>query len=462
MAENKKGKKTPNEKTIIENKRFLSVISQFTTKEIIGEFDTLNSRSFYEKCGSALQLYILEFINCLQENERSINSSVNPFPENKYYLISDKTSTNKQVNKLVKTAMPKKAGKKEEIKNDTDEHKDDTLDGNLDDKKKTKHNKDAETDDKKKTKHNITQINKNGKACLGFLVNRFIFELFSVEEGNNCKSEEEFTKFVFENIPSVFGMKFSHVVISTVNRLSTSTDHITEMEFNTYINQRIQQYFTKRNNYAEYATRYITNYFKLIAEFIANRLWETSCKSVNLGVICSAVRNLNIGNLEYMNKYKNTSPNCIQMGFINIIYSFDLIMNPPVKKVKKPSTGKKVDKKGSKKQNGKTKSTDETSKHENSKSKDKQEVDEVLDAPDDLKTKSLSITEKLNKVKKEHTKKSTKEEEEEENEEEEVDNEENEEEEVDNEEENEEEEEENEVEDEEEEKSSKKTIRKVK
>lgn len=341
-------KKEPSE----EQKRYDAAMNAAVDASYVTDFEALKPRSVHDKCGSLLSMYILEAVNQLQQDEVVDEKSYNPYPSSDYILLEDKlsgTSTAKGktvkkagdvVGKPSKKRLPPKRGQKKvdepepevtaeaeepeaEAEEDAEAEAEDAEADTSENKEESKANK---------PRSNVVTINRNGKTYLGFIMMRFVDELYSTEGGKNIRSNEEFTKFVMEKITKDINSHMARVIVCTVNRNERRVAGVSDHTFQKDIGSRFDEYFDERSCIAKYLSDYLMKYFKLLAQSIASDLW-VSHKGVNGQTIEKAMRQLNMGNYEYMvdSKYvvDGESDYGLTRGILNEARGFDKLLNPP-------------------------------------------------------------------------------------------------------------------------------------
>lgn len=336
-----------------EQKRYDAAMKAAVDASYVNDHDSLKPRSVHDKCGGLLSIYILEAINKLQQEEVVDGSSYNPYPSSKYLLLEDKLSGNSAVKgktvkktgessgKPSKKRLPPKRGQKKEeepeaevadVEEDVEEPAEEPAEDGKEDKEDTEDSNDAVEEGKEEKKKNIVTISKNGKTYLGFIMMRFVDELYSTEGGKNIRNNDDFTKFVMEKITKDINSHMARVVVCTVNRCERRVAGMADHTFQKDIGNRFEEYFGDRTCIAKYIGDYLMQYFKLLAQSIASDLW-VSHKGVNGQTIEKAMRQLNMGNYEYMvdTKYvvDGESDYGLNRGVLDEARAFDKLLNPP-------------------------------------------------------------------------------------------------------------------------------------
>lgn len=361
-------KKEPSE----EQKRYEAAMRAAVDANYVTDFESLKPRSVSDKCGNLLTMYILEAVDQLQQEETVDAKSYNPYPSDKFVLLADKLEgttaskgktvkkTGDTVGKPSKKRLPPKRGQKvdepePEVVAD-EEEEEPTVDEEEPVAEETK-TETKETDESKAVaRKNIVTINRNGKTYLGFIMTRFVDELYSTNGGKNIRSNEEFTKFTLENITKDMPSHMARVIVCTVNRNERRVAGMSDHTFHKEIGARFDEYFNDRSCIAKYLNDYLMKYFKLLAQTIAVDLW-VSHKGVNGQTIEKAMRQLNMGNYEYMvdNKYvvDGESDYGLTRGVLNEARGYDLLLNPPISEEVKKERSEKRKKAAEDKKSGK-------------------------------------------------------------------------------------------------------------
>lgn len=347
-------KKEPSE----EQKRYDAAMKAAVEASYVNDFEALKPRSVHDKCGGLLTMYILEAVNQLQQDEVVDDKSYNPYPSSKYVLLEDKLSgttaskgksvkkTGESSGKPSKKRLPPKRGQKkvEEPEPEEEEEKPEAEDN---EEKPEAEENDAEKDEEKsedneedkdgketktKARSNVVTINRNGKTYLGFIMMRFVDELYSTDGGKNVRSSEDFTKFTMEKISKDINSHLARAIVSTVNRYERRVAGMPDHTFQKDIGARFDEFFEDRSSIAKYLSDYLMKYYKLLAQSIASDLW-ISHKGVNGQTIEKAMRQLNNGNYEYMVDSKfvveGASDFGLTRGVLHDAREFDRLLNPP-------------------------------------------------------------------------------------------------------------------------------------
>jgi hypothetical protein len=361
--------KTVNKDKESESVRFEMVMNALSHKsKIITAFPELTTRKLPDHIYDALYNYVLETIQYFKETEcTGKKASADRYPEDKFVLLKDrllvvKASKKGKVTKTPNT-IPKKSIIKRESDEDADDANDDTKDEDTNDDTKD-HDEDEPTVDEptvdeptveetkevvKVKKSNIMQSNKNTRAWLQFILNRFVHEITNLpakKVTDNIKSEAEYVKTVLDNksLVTCFNKTsslLSHSVITTVLRLGDTVDFIkNNYKLDTLVTQAIQDEFNKGNlsTYVSYTVNFIVKYFKLLGFSLGTSLWCAS-KSVTTKLLENEMRVLEMGNKEFI-KHENYYG--ITNGLFIDLRTFDDSINPPVVKDESKKRGKKT------------------------------------------------------------------------------------------------------------------------
>jgi hypothetical protein len=401
-----------------ETKRYEAAMSEAVKCNYITEFDALKPRSVHEKLGTIFNMYILETVSHLQKNEIAASANLvngetiyNPFPATKYVLLEEKLGVSGSVGKTVKTKgskvvskptkskrLPAKRGQKKAV----EEPEEDVAEAEKSEEEEEKAEEEETTEDKteaKKTpaKKNVATQSRNCKNYLAFILTRFVDELYSTDGGNKLRSNEEFTKFVMENLSTEnVNTQLIRSIVPVVNRLERTISWMDDHGFPKEIGGKFTEYFSIRSGLCNYIIEYLMKYFKLLAYVVANDLWLNH-KGVSGSSIERAMRLLDMGNYEWLvdNKYviDGESDHGLTSGILNDARGFDHLLNPPVSdevkaeraaaKRAKGKVGVKADPKAKGKAKSKGKGKAKVTKETDKKSKKSKSEDAEAEAEDD-------------------------------------------------------------------------------
>ena len=350
----KKVKPEKSDKVKAENARFSAAVDACIQAGYISGSDDFNCRTFQERCGTTLNLYILESIDRIQKAE-SVEPEDDKFPSNKYYLLSDKTKA-VQHSKAVKKTAEVSAGKRQPKKKtavaevvapvleDSDESTNASASASASANVEPGPVDDAESKEEKVKKNHVTQISKTGKTWLAFIVDRYVYEIYSTNYDKSIKTmtKEAFVKFVL-NQNMNFESNITFGIFSTVDRMETSVNNISDHGFAAYLTSKIEPMFnvTKepRANIVRYIVDYLVSYMKLLGYTIARMLWA-SRRTTDAKVIEAGIRLLDISNDEYLVSNEYVKENVIARGMSNGgIYrdarKYNDALNPPISEEEK-------------------------------------------------------------------------------------------------------------------------------
>jgi len=342
------------EKAKKEQERLQKALQSQINKEIIGDFDLINIKSFAEKCSNKLIEYILKAIDNIKEYEVKKYKAPDPFPENAYILLNEKLNPLHKTRAIVKkgdlkpkkTRIPKKKGHSDNHTMDDDN--DDDNDGPSDEHSENLSSQttanDSQTDSEKKvSKKNITQVQRTAKVCLQFIINRFVYEIYSIETNTKARitNRNEFTKFVFENTPEEFTSQITTVIIPAVDNFGHLVYDIPDYQLTQYITSIINNWFDDRQYLISHIAEYIVSYLKLLGFILAKFLWVKP-QGINSNIIEMAMRILDINTTEsYFTSHK-VDPSKLNFGLASGIilqmHMFENTLYPQVPKKPKTST----------------------------------------------------------------------------------------------------------------------------
>ena len=320
------GSKEKSQKAKEESDRYKFAVKACVSAGYINDFETLNSKSFHEKCAHALTCYILDTINNIQNTEVKSGLLEDSYPQKDYLLLEDKTTSTSSRKKTINTGKsneppkqkrkPKKKGQtvdepSADDVNDADSKQQDDAessgaDNETDNNKDKDTEKDAKEEDKKdKTpaKKNVTQINKNGKTWLGFIVNRFTDEIYSTKAGKHIKTDADFVKFILSSVTKDFSSQLTRTIVPTVDRLGNIVNDMKDYDFTKQLTEKIDPLFEDdgRPFMTPYVVKNLVSYFKLMGNILGQQLWVTH-KGINGQTVESVMRVLDLGNNAYLVK----------------------------------------------------------------------------------------------------------------------------------------------------------------
>lgn len=339
-------------KTTEENARYSAAIATCVASEYITDFQHINAKTFQEKCASSLTLYVLEAIDDFRKAEVLVNKHAlsDPYPSDGYFNTEDKlngtVSKKKPVNtgkdadvvSKQKSALPRKKGQIIDEPVEADEKAEPEA---VDETEETVEvTTEAEANVKAPVKKNVTQINKNGKAWLMYIVNKFTDEIYSTVGGKNIKNDADFAAFAFKTVSKDFDAQICRTIIPTVERLGTSVANMKDHDFSKYLTSKIGDIFDKdrRPLLTAYVVKYLVAYYKLIAVTISHHLIG-SHKGINDKSIEAAMRNLDLGNNAYLIQTgickADERDYGLSCGIAFYARQVNLILNPPMSEEEK-------------------------------------------------------------------------------------------------------------------------------
>lgn len=341
-----KPKPEKSEKSKQEGAKFAHAVKACVKAGYVSGVEDFNSRGFQEKCGTTLNMYILESLDRIQKSE-CVEPADDKFPAAEYYLLADKSkasSHNKAVKKTGETRVNKKQPKKKSALGELatmaiedDEEPTDNASASANVEPSTVDDTESK-EEKPKKKNHVTQISKNGKTWLAFIVDRYVYEIYStdfVKKATN--NREEFVKLVLSKSHS-FDSNLSYSVLATVDRLDAAVCNISDHEFSKVLTEKIRTMFNDDSEPRGYMVRYIVDYllsyFKLLGYSIARMLWAKRC-TTDAKVIESAMRVLDIGNDEYLVSHGLTtvdapSNSLSNGGVYRDARKYNDALNPPI------------------------------------------------------------------------------------------------------------------------------------
>lgn len=328
-----------------ESKRYDTAFNAAVQASYVTLFPALKPRTVHDKCANVVGMYILETINQLQQNEVVDEHSYNPYPADKFILLEDKLGK-ATTGKTVKTAgstekpsklrLPLKRGQRR-VEDAVSEHGSEQAEVEPAEAEDEKENEPADepaeetteqTEEKKTVRKNVVSFNRNSKTYLGFILTRFVDEIYSTDDA----LKEDFTKFVMTKISKDVDSQLSRAVVSTVDRLGRRVASMPDHNFEKEVSNRFKEYFADRPGVWRPISEYLMKYFQLIGVAIGTELW-LSHKAINGQTIEKAMRMLNLGNYEYMvdNKYvvDQESDYGLEHGVLEHARGFDNLLNPP-------------------------------------------------------------------------------------------------------------------------------------
>jgi hypothetical protein len=334
-----------------ENHRYALALLEAARCNYVSVFDELSERCYHDKLGQALTMHILETIDNIQRTEVKRADDYNPFPSNLFILFEDKVSGHSKKKAAVKTKGSEpikqktviKRGERAAPKVEPEEQEDEQED-------EQEEADDAEPaepvkEEKAPARRNITTVTKNGKTYLGFIVMRFVDELFMSSGGKGTKSNEEFTKYVFEQVTRNIGSHISRVIVATVNRLRDLVSGLNDRGVEKLVSDNINQHFKDRPHLVKFIAEYTATYLKLLGYSLGHRIW-VSKSGVNPQSVESVIRSLDFGNHDWMvaNGFANEE-DCdfgLTQGVLRDMRMFEALLNPgPTEEEKKERAAKR-------------------------------------------------------------------------------------------------------------------------
>ena len=262
------------------------------TKEDFAEsFPSIEKPVFKKKVYLSCILFTIQQYDILKTKYNLDN-----FPSNKYYTIDDLTKSN-----------PKNEKKTPKKRSPVQQHSDN--DENSDEKK-------VESKPKIKKSYSIS-FNKNAKTIIDFIVARFLWEIYSIED--TCPEDtNEIKEYILKNVPKSFEYNITQLIIHSVDIYKPS-EKITD---NTDINKEMHDRFNENlnnNKLSKVSTTYMIGFLKLICMFFANRFWLEKTQTVNIKIFETVLR--------YIELSIPNECNTISCGLLFDIYKYDSIVN---------------------------------------------------------------------------------------------------------------------------------------
>jgi hypothetical protein len=298
----------------------------------ISVIDNLISKNSHVKCATVLGMYVLEAIVNIQKNEVKNADSYNPFKSNEYALTltAAKKTEKKEVKAEKKTVHLKKDLKKTtepEVKQDVETA--------------SSTETSSESSDDKNLKK-VVSFNVNAKNYLGFIMNTFVAEVYSLDEMKKVKDSDAFTDLIMKRVTG--SSVISRHIVTTVNRLESLTYKYGNHGYSKQITPLIDANF-KNDSVSQYVNTYLMKYLQILATFLANELWVLP-KTMNGKAVERAMRMAEVGNREYMVEKNHIKDDECDFGLSHGVLAeaakFDKILSPP-------STASKTKKKAPKK-----------------------------------------------------------------------------------------------------------------
>jgi hypothetical protein len=346
-----KPKREVSEKTRAEQIKHDLAIDELANLEYIINDTESTNKAFYEKFSNKFYLMILEQIDNLKKNEK-VNSE--RYPESKYILLQEKLNPVRSTKRVSKTETsktkraPKKKGQirpndahtVDDESNDSEsasviseDHEANGKNGNQDmtSSETTSSNPTDETEqqerqpeqqerqpeqqerqpeqqpaDKTKKakkppgKKNVSQIGKKGKVMLAFIVNRFIYEIYSNEDDSKKRPTlDQFRDFVL-NIKN-FPAQLSRSIMLATLRPDSNNISCVDSELKNLI---LSAFPSDMNNseLKNVALNVLLNYFKILAKRLSALIWS-SRRVIDNTLIESVMKMLDDDNRTYESKY---------------------------------------------------------------------------------------------------------------------------------------------------------------
>lgn len=319
---------------------------------LVSIFPDLIAPRFQDKLANAVIMYAMQTINEMQKTEVTKDVDYNPFNPVEYILTNaDKQTTSKKASiktrgaasKGVLTRKKTAAAAAASDGDDSDSGSDSDVDSDGD-VKDNGVNGGTTTDDKdaakstKKTKKPVATFTKGGKSYLTFFIMRFTDDLRSADTAakRRVKSNDEFKKFVFEQVDKGVTAHVSRSVVATVERYRGLVDAIGNHPVMVdYVNHMSNDDGFKDFPFMmNFVRDYLGEYLKLIGYFVAQQLWVTK-KQINQTTIESVIRMLDTGNSIYYETHypRDETDYGLNCGFYQDARIYDERINP-----KKPVT----------------------------------------------------------------------------------------------------------------------------
>jgi hypothetical protein len=368
-----KGKDKSKKSNSDDSKKLKKAFSAAAKDGCCAIFPGLDNRLIYDKFGNTVYLYILDNLSNLAVLEN--NDTV--YPESKYFTYDDKVNSSSRskapVNKTKVQSVLQRGQNKEDVENEEEEEEE-----SLSDEDSSEKEPESKKESRKKTsKKNITSLNRNSKTCLGFIVMRFLDEMYELKN-KNVQDKDAFRALVFKEVSRDLNSHISRHIIMTVDKYSSPNDQFKDpANLSTQLNSLINNHMTN-SQMSNYITQYTIGYFKLLSQYLSNLLW-VSRKSINQKDIEAAMRNLDMGNNALMKEkglVQDGKYFGLNEGVIHHMNRFDTHLNPPLTEEEK--------KKRNEKRKSKTPKKEKKSKSKSKKSSDdKSEEDEDEKEEDD-------------------------------------------------------------------------------
>jgi hypothetical protein len=205
------------------------------------------------------------------------------YPIDEYYTLEDLINF-KGVKSEKITKIPKK--KRTPITRDSN-------DEDTPPKKVVKENNEEVKSVKKPKKSYQITFNKSAKTIIEFIVNRFLWEVYSIEDyAENCPDtgNADISEYILQNVPLVFDKSnITELIIHSVNSMNPK-EHMAEC-FGLDVELRNKYDIRLQNaNLSNVAAMYVTDFLKLIAIYTSNKFWLEKTRTVSKDVFQTIMR----------------------------------------------------------------------------------------------------------------------------------------------------------------------------
>jgi hypothetical protein len=281
-------------------------MSTSKTEDFIGDFPNIESASFRRKIYEACLLMSMEHYESLKNNYDQ-----DRLPSDKYYTLTDKTSTEKEIK--VRSGPPKK--KRNPIKKHSTDDEDVEDVDECDEKEYTNESKD-DVKEKKKNKTNPIVFNKDAKAMFDFICSRFLWEIYSIEvEDAWPDSKEDIVAFALKNAHINFpNGNITKLIITSVAIMNPSKLITKSYGIDKEIRSKFDHYIDNVS-VSDMVSIYLTGFLKLLCLYFTNRFWLEKTQTVNMKIFETVLRYIEItvpvdantasfGLIAEMNQYK--------------------------------------------------------------------------------------------------------------------------------------------------------------
>ena len=220
-------------------------------------------------------------------------SKVDTRPSEKYYTLEEQLkglSVGKPSRKAL--ALPRKK-RSPVIKNDPNESDDDD-----NDEDNTPEEVPEEKKEERKKKSYALSYNRQAKIVIDFILNRFIWEIYSIEPDESDDSPEtkdDIAEYILENITTAFAStcNITQLIINSVKSYNPGTIITNSHGLDKEIRPNICKIFNNAN-FGNVVTDYLIDFLKLLMLFFSNHFWLEKTCTISLNSFATVLRHIEL------------------------------------------------------------------------------------------------------------------------------------------------------------------------